>query len=595
MTYLNSTISIISNHFFRFLDDIEPAEAKWYSILPPILALGLALITKEVLSSLMAGIVLGSLIYVIVMKLNFMKVFELPFIILADNIGGGSYIILFVMMLGALVYVIRAAGGTAAYGRWALKAIKSKRGAKLSTMLLSFLLFIDDYFSCITSGTVMKPVTDMNRVSREKLAYIVDGLGVSMCVLVPISSWAAVIISTIEDSGSKNGLTQLIKTIPFNLYGILTIIMELFICISGLDYGPMATAEEKAGRRDPLINLNEERKEEGETEENKEIYVKVSKHGRVFDLLIPILLLIVLVFLFMISQGGGFEGNGKHIEEIFGDADASLSLSVASGICLVVCLFMYLPRKLLTFTEFVEGIRDGMKMMVPTVMILCLAWGIGSVAKDYLKTGEWIGQVLRDAKFPNQLLPFIVFLFAAILSFSIGSAWGTFGILIPIVNGICETNCPELCTICIASVLSGSIFGDHCSPISDTTVISSTAAQCNLIDHVRTQLPYAITVAFCCAMGFLFGGLSNGKLYVALPVGLGCEIILLTIIFILHKYGLLQKIKCCTSKPLIKQNSAIESELEKIDVAVSIDHVIPVDKKSEIELNQVDEIHKLNV
>lgn len=508
----------------------------------------------------MSGILLGSLIYICVKGQFFLEILRLPFLILAESIGSGATIIMFCLMLGSLVYIMTAAGGTVAYGRWAVKAIHSKVGAQLATAFLGAIIFIDDYFSCIATGTVMKPVTDLNKISREKLAFIVDATGAAMCVIIPISSWAAVIVSAMEESDIvKNGMVQFVKTIPYNLYGVLTIIMVITLSVTGIDYGPMAEAEKRAQHKVEAPETEDRRLsqvEESVIKQEKDLAtVKISTKGRVFDLLVPLILLIVLAFIFMIYNGGGFEGKSKPIADVFGDGDSAVSLCMACGVCLIVCMLMYIPRKIMTFVDVLEGVKEGMKMMIPTMIILCLAWGIGAVAKEYLKTGVWIGDVIQKSNFPSKILPFIVFIFSAILAFSIGSAWGTFGILIPIMNGICERVCPELHTICLAAVLSGSIFGDHCSPISDTTVMSSTSSDCVHMQHVATQLPYALTTACSCSFGFLIGGLADGVLYVTLPVGLVCQAFFITLFYQMYKRGYFKKMNCCKHKSKLSEKT----------------------------------------
>lgn len=502
---------------------MEPYYAGWLSLIPPVLAITLALITKEVLSSLIIGILSGTLIYAIGTGLNpVVGAVDVAFELMTNN--ADLYIIIFVCLLGALVYVISIAGGSRAYGRWASQKIKSKRASLLSTSLLGIVIFIDDYFNCLTVGTVMKPITDKYQVSRAKLAYIIDCTAAPICIIAPISSWAAAVGSTLEATGYfQNGFEVFISTIPLNLYAILSLLMVLIIIATNKDFGPMVNFETHALEGDL-----------GAMDSGHETQFNPSDRGTVADMLIPILMLILLSFFAMLYTGGFFspgEGYGS-FSYAFGNAETSKSLVWGGFSSLIIALIMFVPRKLITFKQFMEGITEGFKTMIPACCILLLAWTIGAVCRDLLLTPSFVSDALAQSDIPLFLLPVVVFVIAAFLSFSTGTAWGTFSILIPIIVPVAYTAAPELLTVSLAATLAGSVFGDNCSPISDTSILSSTGAECNHIDHVSSQLPYAVTVAVCCIIGYVVAGLSNSNVLLTLTVSIAC---LFLTVFILQK------------------------------------------------------------
>lgn len=520
-------------------------DPKWYSLFPPILALILALITKNVVVSLSSGMMLGTIVFVGVNKGNFFEIFSVFFEILVDRIG--VPVIFFTSMLGSVIYVMSRAGGTQAYGEWSKKTIKTKWGAKLSTSVLGCLICFDDYFSTIASGTVMRPVTDILLISREKLAYLVDSLGASLCVIQPISTWSAVIISTIvNEDEHANGILEFSKTIPYNFYAILAILTVFYFSISENDFGPMKGYERKA------ILKGELSEEERKVDMNDELSrIVPSKDGTIWDLVAPILFLVIVTIIYIIFLGGGFSDSSKSVEDIFGDSDAALAMSISSALTIVFCAALYLPRKLMNFVEFMEGVTEGMKSMLPICLILVLAWGIGGVSKLF-QTGEYLGRAVENGNFPSGILPFLVFIISALLAFSIGTAWGTFGILLPIAYSLCRTT-PDILTCTQAAVLSGSIFGDHCSPISDTTVMSSTSAGCPHMNHVSSQLPYAITTAVSASIGFLIAGLSRGNLWASLPTVLVIHGLLLFLVQYLSNKGYFSKFEGVESPKIIQE------------------------------------------
>jgi len=508
---------------------MDAIDVGWLSIIPPIIAIVLALLTKEVISSLILGILSGTLIYAFSTGGGIVEAIDVTISLMSEKLGDNTSIILFLAFLGALVTVITMAGGSRAYGDWASNKIKSKTGAQLSTSLLGCLIFIDDYFNCLTIGTVMRPVTDKYQISRAKLAYIIDATAAPICIMAPISSWAASVISQMDgltvNGTPLNGMETFIATIPYNLYAILTLIMVFIVCVTPLEFGPMAKFE-KAAREGKGIGSTVV----GDSESDEFSNMKISSKGKVFDLLIPIFALIVFAVLSMLYVGGYFEG-GMTLAEGFGNTDAGIALAIAGFGALFVAFLLFVPRRVLSFQDFMAGIGVGVKSMVGAFIILTLAWTISGVCRDLLSTGEFVGGLVAASHMPAQIIPAIVFLVAGGLAFAMGTSWGTFGILIPIVTMICGAVAPELVTAALAATLAGAVFGDHCSPISDTTILSSTGASCPHIDHVSSQIPYTLVVAACCFVGYIIAGFTAN-----VWITLGSSIVLLAItLFALSK------------------------------------------------------------
>lgn len=492
------------------------------SIVPPIVAIALALITKEVITSLLIGILSGGLIYT---GGNIIAALETVFDLMGKKLGDNALMLVFLAMLGSLVMVMNMAGGSFAYGKWASKKIKSKKMAKLATSFLGILIFIDDYFNCLTVGAVMKPIVDENKVSRAKLAHIIDSTAAPVCILAPVSSWAASVVAVIGDTGVKNPMSVFLSTIPMNVYPILTLLLILYFCTSDIEIGVMEKYELNDTSR--LV-------------ENEDVGYKYSKNGKVYDLVVPILVLIFVTVMMMLKTGGFFtDGVGAAVA--FGDANVNLSLVIGAFFAIVVSFLLFIPRKLLKFEEFMKGIVDGMKTMVSAIVILSLAWTIGGITSDeFLNTGSYIASLISNSTMPMWLLPAIIFVVGAFLSFSTGTAWGTFGILIPIMVPILmHTNHMHYLTIVLAAIFSGSVFGDHCSPISDTTILSSAGAGCDHIAHVSSQLPYAISVGVASALAFLISGII-GKPTLTLPIGI---LVLAVIVFVLRKMTIKKYLK----------------------------------------------------
>ncbi len=501
------------------------------SVLPPIIAIALALITKEVISSLLIGIFVGTFTYSFSSGAGFMGGLNTTFALMGEKIGDNASMILFLSLLGVLVVLVTSAGGSQAYGIWAATKIKNKQMAQLATSLLGFIIFVDDYFNCLTVGTVMRPVTDKYRIARVKLAYLIDSTAAPICIIAPISSWAAAVGSTLAAANVfESDIIAFVATIPFNLYALLTLMMVIIVASTNISYGPMKSLERNAELNNELGALT------------KELEIEET-HGKVKDLIIPILSLITLSILAMLYTGGLFSGEADNLVEAFGNCDSSVSLVLGGFGAIVVTFILYMPRKILGFREFMNSVTDGIKMMVPAITILILAWTISGVCRDLLSTGEYIGALVENSNFPLAILPFVIFLVAAFLSFSMGTAWGTFGILIPIVIIICEpslANDTSLMTVTLAATLGGSVFGDHCSPISDTTILSSTGADCNHIDHVSTQIPYALTVALASCVGYLVSALTSFNVIATLGSGI---VTLLLLLFIINKISSKRNIK----------------------------------------------------
>ncbi|MCI2062546.1 MAG: Na+/H+ antiporter NhaC family protein [Eubacteriaceae bacterium] len=502
---------------------MDPVNVGFLSILPPIIAIVLALITKEVISSLMIGIFFGTFTYAIASHTGFMGAIQTTFDLMSSKIGDNAMMLIFLSLLGVIVVLTMTSGGSEAYGTWAATKIKNKKQALVATSVLGILIFVDDYFNCLTVGTVMKPLTDEYKVARAKLAYIIDSTAAPVCIIAPISSWAAAVGATLAGAHIfKSDIMAFVSTIPFNLYAILTILMVFTLSATGISYGPMRKFEKMADQGDLGINP------EGVSEE------AVETNGKVMDLVIPIVALIVFSVLAMLYTGGYFSGKGIGFMAAFGNCNSSASLAWGGFGAIIVAMLLYLPRKIMGFTTFMSCVGDGVKTMVPAILILIMAWTISGVC-TILKTGVYIGGLVQASHFPLVFVPVIIFIVAAFLSFSTGTSWGTFGILIPIVVIICKsalvTN-PSLMVVTLAATLGGSVFGDHCSPISDTTILSSTGANCPHIDHVSTQLPYALTVAVSCVVGYFVSAATHFSLIATLLSGI---VTLYLLMFILSK------------------------------------------------------------
>lgn len=482
---------------------ITEAKGTLWSLFPPVIAIGLALITKEVYSSLFVGILSGGIIYAVASGTGFEGTFKavvqdglITNLSNAYNVG----ILVFLVVLGIIVVLMNKAGGSRAYGEWAAAHIKGRRGAALSTFFLGVLIFVDDYFNCLTVGSVMRPVTDKHNISRSKLAYLIDSTAAPICIIAPISSWAAAVSGTVD---GVNGISLFINTIPYNLYAFLTILMVIFISVSDTDYGPMKIHEDNAKNGDIFTTQNNTYEQDAQP---------VTERGKVIDLILPVAVLIVFCVVGMIYTGGFF--SGTDFVTAFANCDAAYGLSLGSISALIVIIAYYMFRRVLKFNECMDSIAAGFKQMVPAILILTFAWTLKTMT-NHLEAGAFVSGVVQSATALSVLLPVILFVVAIGLAFATGTSWGTFGILIPIVTSVFEAELanvaqtgeiPSMVIICISACLAGAVCGDHCSPISDTTIMASTGAQCDHVNHVSTQLPYALTVAAVCVVGYLLSG-----------------------------------------------------------------------------------------
>lgn len=493
--------------------------ATFWALVPPVVAIGLALITKEVYSSLFIGIVVGAVFasdfsfegtVTHVLDGGIIKVLTDP-----NNMG----IVVFLVILGVIVSMMNKAGGSAAFGEWASRRIKTRVGAQLATIALGVLIFIDDYFNCLTVGSVMRPVTDRHHVSRAKLAYLIDATAAPVCIIAPISSWAAAVSSYVK---GDEGFAVFIQAIPYNFYALLTITMMIGLTVLKVDYGLMRMHEHNALRGDlyttsdrPFANAGTEKKKNAK--------------GKVIDLVIPVLALVVCCVTGMIYTGGFF--SGTDFVTAFSQSVASEGLAIGSFFALFAAIILYVARRVLSFRECMECIPEGFKAMVPAILILTFAWTLKAMtdslgAADFVKTAmESSAQGLMN------FLPAIVFLVGCFLAFATGTSWGTFGILIPIAMAVFENSNPTLMIISISACMAGAVCGDHCSPISDTTIMSSAGAQCNHVNHVSTQLPYAVTAAAVSFVTYIIAGFVQTA-WIALPAGI---VMMLLVVLILRK------------------------------------------------------------
>lgn len=488
--------------------DENPFMNTFWSLVPPIVAIALALITKEVYSSLFIGILVGGFLYA---DLNPVGALEHVFVdgmVGALSDGWNVGILVFLVVLGAMVALMNKAGGSAAFGRWSSERIKSRKGAQMATMGLGVLIFVDDYFNCLTVGSVMRPVTDKHKVSRAKLAYLIDATAAPVCIIAPISSWAAAVTGSVPES--MNGFQLFINSIPYNFYALLTLVMIICLVVMDFDYGPMKLHEKNAREKDDLYTTPERPYENAASDE-------VTGKGKVIDLVLPVVMLILCCVIGMIYTGGFFDG--ETFIDAFANSDASVGLMLGSVVALILTLILYLPRKVLSFNECMGALPEGFRAMVPAILILTFAWTLNSMTQS-LGSTMFVETAVRAGadKFLN-FLPAVVFLIAIGISFATGTSWGTFGILIPIVIEVFGVGGGEILIIGISACLAGAVCGDHCSPISDTTIMASAGAQSDHINHVSTQLPYALTVAAISLVCYIVTGFVQ-MWYVMLPVGI---------------------------------------------------------------------------
>ena len=511
MTTMLLTLSVLGSSLTVFASDgkakyVPDMYASIYSLIPPVVAIVLALITKEVYSSLFVGILIGGVFW---SGFRFEKtithVFQDGIVgVLSDSYNVG--ILVFLVVLGIMVCMMNKAGGSAAFGRWASKHIKTRVGAQLTTILLGVLIFIDDYFNCLTVGSVMRPVTDQHNVSRAKPSYLIDATAAPVCIIAPISSWAAAVTGFVK---GEDGFSIFIRAIPYNFYAILTVVMMVAIVVLKFDYGPMKLHEKNAVKGD--LYTTEDRPyatAENEMEEGK---------GNVIDLVLPILVLIVCCIIGMIYTGGFFSGTG--FVKAFSGSDASVGLMLGSFFAFIITVIFYAVRRVLSFSDSMSCVPEGFKAMVPAILILTFAWTLKAMT-DSLGAAEFVANGMQKAAGGLvSLLPAIIFLVGCFLAFATGTSWGTFGILIPIVVAVFSGTNEQMMIISISACMAGAVCGDHCSPISDTTIMASAGGQCNHVNHVTTQLPYAITAAIISCVSYVIAGFVRNP-FICMPVSI---------------------------------------------------------------------------
>ncbi len=507
-------------HIAQAIEKVRESISKYatiWALIPPVIAIVLALITKEVYSSLIIGIVAGGFIFAggnFETAINHV-LFDGFVASLSDSYNMG--IIVFLVLLGMLVSLMNKAGGSAAFGRWASKHIKSRVGAQLATILLGCLIFVDDYFNCLTVGSVMRPVCDEKKVSRAKLAYLIDATAAPICIIAPISSWAAAVAGFARGAGAESGISLFIQAIPYNFYAIFTILMMVILAVAKFDYGPMKLHERNAIEKGDLFTSGDR------VETSEEIS---NSKGKVIDLVLPVIVLIIACVFGMIYSGEFF--SGESFIDAFSNSDASVGLVIGSAIAIVFAVVYLLLRRVISFKDAMASLPDGFKAMVPAILILTCAWTLKAMT-DSLGAKIYISQLVEGSAGAFQaLLPAIIFLIAVGLSFATGTSWGTFGILIPIVLSVFEATNP-LTIIAISACMAGAVCGDHCSPISDTTIMASAGSQSNHINHVSTQLPYALTVAGISFVTYIIAGFVKSAVIV-LPIGAVMTVVTLLVL-----------------------------------------------------------------
>ena len=518
-----STIAVIVVIAFMviaaFVTSAETVQMTFWSLIPPIIAIALALITKEVYSSLFIGILSGALLYSgYSFEGTLNHIFNDGYIsVLSDSYNVG--ILIFLVILGIVVQLMNRTGGSAAFGDWASRKITTREGAQLATIGLGCLIFIDDYFNCLTVGSVMRPVTDKHKISRAKLAYLIDATAAPVCIIAPISSWAAAVSGFVD---GENGLSLFVRAIPYNYYALFTIVMMVLLVVLKIEYGPMATHEYNAIHNDDLFTSGDHSYEAAEAP-------VVNKNGKVIDMLFPIITLVIGCVIGMIYTGGFFDG--ESFVDSFANSDASVGLVLGSFCALILTICFYMIRRIISFTDIMECVPNGFKQMVPAILILTFAWTLKAMT-DSLGAKEFVaGIVQSSATGFVSLLPFIVFLVAVGLSFATGTSWGTFGILIPIVVSCFQGTDYTMMIIAMSACMAGAVCGDHCSPISDTTIMSAAGAQSDHLNHVATQIPYAMTCAVISAVTYIIAGFVK-NVWISLILGL---IILVGTMLILSK------------------------------------------------------------
>ncbi len=542
-TYLIAIAVVIVLLVLAFVTTGGNVTGTIWSLLPPVVAIGLALISKEVYSSLFFGVLAGALLYTNFapwQTVNAIVGGDVGLIcVLADSWDMG--IIIFLVILGIMVDLMNKGGGSAAFGRWASKAVKTRCAAQLTTMVLGVVIFIDDYFNCLTVGAVMRPVTESHKISRAKLAYIIDATAAPVCMIAPVSSWAAA-VSGYVNSESVNGIQMFINQIPYNYYCLLTLVMIITISIMNLDYGPMLEHEYNAQVKDDLFTTPE-RPFEGADD-----YEEGAKKGSILDLLLPVIVLIVMCIIGMIYTGGFFDG--ETFMDAFANSDASLGLPLGAIVAMVFTFIYFWLRGAIAFDKSFESVPNGFIQMVSPILILTLAWTLNSMT-GALGSSDFVNGVLGNAGELKKFLPAVIFVLAAVIAFATGTSWGTIGIMAPIVVQVFDYGVePTLCTIGLAAACAGGVCGDHCSPISDTTIMASAGAHCFHLNHVSTQIPYAATVVAVSFVGFILAGLiQNAVICLIIEIALMIGVLFVIKAIVSKKHpGMLAEMKEASAK-----------------------------------------------
>jgi Na+/H+ antiporter NhaC len=492
-------------------------QTTFWALIPPILAIIISLITKEVNLSLFVGLIFGALLYT---GGNLFETVKISFEIMGNKVQGNMGVLIFIVLLGMIVYLMNLSGATHRYALWASKRLKTKKQTLLVTMALGIIIFVDDYFNCLTVGTVMRPITDRQKISREKLAYIIDSTAAPICIIAPISSWAAAVSSSLPDGTKLDGFNLFLKSIICNYYSLFTLALVLFTTLFAVDFGKMRKFE---------ISVEHNSQEEDTIIDDKRY------PGMIIDLILPVLAIIILSIISMLYTGKWFAGEGVSIGDAFANCDAIMGLAMGALYTVVFLAILYLPRKIVTSKQFLDGLVEGFKNMVPATLILVFAWSLSGICgENYLNAGGFVAKVVEKYNISFTLMPAIFFLIALILAFSTGTSWGTFGILLPITISVFNDQMTTLMIMTTAAVLGGSVCGDHISPISDTTILSSTGAQCNHINHVQSQMQYGIFVALVTMFSYVIGGIINNTI---IPLFFGLIIILIFTFILKMKIG----------------------------------------------------------
>lgn len=507
---------------------MEPVDAGFLSVLPPLVALVLAFITKEVITSILSGVFVGTIIYTVMKRLPIYNAISIVISLLVEKMSEEMEMVIFITLLGGLIIIMKNSGGARAYGIWAIQRVKTRIGTEFSAMFMSFIFFVDDYFNCLTTSTVLKPLARSNAVSMEKLAFIIHAIANNICLLVPFSSWAAAIASNIKDAGISGGLSVFIRCIPYNFYPVLLIFFVFLLIVFNVDYGSMRHYEElcklRNGNRIHRIDSIITPRSEDE------------KEGSVWDLIVPILLLIGFTFLFMLCTGGYFTNPKLSILEAFMEGDAVLSLSMATLSTLLCCVLLLVPRKQITFNGFVESVKEGAQYMAPTIIILAVAWTMSGVTNELLGTGEYLGMLITKFKIPVALLPTVFFLLVAVTAFALGNAWCCFGIFIPIASKICMITAPNSLIPTLAAVMGGAVFGDQASLLSETTILLVSTMECTTQSHFKTQLPYLLTVFVVSLVSYVVCGFTQNNLLASWVVGLAMMLIGMVVMYFVYPH-----------------------------------------------------------